>query len=426
MIIIFIEYDVILNKAKQLEQKIISYRRQIHQQPELGLKEHNTSQLVVDELNQLDFDKVELIGTNEQIKQELNLLNEPMEKDHGPTGVLATIKGAAGPGPTVLLRADMDALLVGESEQSEHIPVQEGFASKNEGVMHACGHDAHTAMLLGTAHLLSEFKSQLKGTIKLIFQPDEERGCGAKIMCRNEIMNNVDAVFGVHVWKSVNSGQVMIHRGPTMASVDNFWIDVSGGGGHSSRPHETRDPIMVSTELINSIYKIHDRELNSTEPSLLTVEQIQSKADWGVIPSQASMRGTIRTFDEQVRDYIVSRIQELCNMYSDFYDLDCQFHSLNVFPPLNNNEEMAELAEDTVDSLLGTGKIVTESPIMSGEDFAYYLREAPGAFVFLGTYNEDKGITSPHHNPEFDVDEDILYVGSALYLALALNCIDKS
>ncbi|ACB83867.1 M20 metallopeptidase family protein [Natranaerobius thermophilus] len=415
----------ILHEAKEMEQEIVNFRRIFHENPELGLEEHVTSDKVMEELKQLNLDEVIKIGTKESVIEELSLLNETIKDTHGPTGVLGVIKGQAGPGPTVLLRADMDALVVNESTDEDHIPYSKGFSSKNDRVMHACGHDAHTAMLLGAAKILSKFKDKLSGTIKFIFQPDEERGCGAKIMCKEGIMEDVDAVFGIHVWKTVDSGKVMIHQGPTMASVDNFWININGGGGHSSSPHETKDPILASSEMVNSIYRMHDRELNSVNASLVTVEQIESKADWGVIPSSAQLRGTIRTFSESDRNYIIKRMTDLCNVTSQFHNLECSFESLNVFPPLNNNREMAILAQDTVSDLLGEEKIETGDPIMSGEDFSYYLKESPGAFIFLGNYNEDKGIIHPHHNPKFDIDEDILHKGTALYISLALKFLNN-
>ncbi len=291
--------------------------------------------------------------------------------------------------------------------------------------MNACCHDAHMAMLIGAAKILSQNTSLFTGNVKLLFQPDEERGCGAKVMKKAGIMEGVDAVFGLHVWTPEYAGKVMIHEQETMASVDNFWITVEGGGGHSSRPHSTSDPILAAADLIKQLYQVHDRETDAMNPSVITVENIYSGADWGVIPGKAELKGTIRTFDSKEREKLLARIKEACSCIGDFHRLTISFENFNAFPPLINSSNEVSMARESAAEIIGENNITTGKPIMSGEDFAYYLQDVPGAFIFLGNYNAEKGITHPHHNSRFDVDESILHVGSALLANIAVNYLNE-
>jgi amidohydrolase len=412
----------IKKKAEDIEEKIISYRRKIHQNPELGLAEHETSQFIKKELKELGLEIKDDLYTRDDIKKELDKLGEDIQKEHGPTGLIGILKGNQK-GETVLLRSDMDALKVNESSKESHLPQKHNFRSKNDGKMHACGHDAHIAMLLGAAHILTEHKNELKGTVKFLFQPDEERGCGAKLIKKSKELNDVDAVFGIHVWSPIESGKVMINSGPMMASVDNIWLNFKGGGGHSSAPNETEEPLLAASELVNQLYKMNARKVDTRNPSLVSIESFNSEADWGVIPDQARLKGTIRTFDEDVRSTIINEINKIGDNLAKMHNLEFEFNNLYAFPPTINTEEEAKVASQAARQIFKDG-VFEDKPVMSGEDFSYYLQDKPGAFIFLGIRNEKKSSHFPHHNPNFDVDEAMLSKGAALHALIAFNYLD--
>ncbi|MDZ7671552.1 MAG: M20 family metallopeptidase [Halanaerobiales bacterium] len=413
----------IKQKAKRYEEKIIEYRRILHQNPELGLEEHKTSEFIKNELKKLDITVKDDLYNREDIKQELDKLGEDIKDSHGSTGLVGILEGSKQ-GKTVLLRSDMDALKVNESEDESHLPSQKGFRSSNEGIMHACGHDSHIAMLLGSAHILSEYKNEVNGKIKFLFQPDEERGCGAKLMKKGGVLEDVDAVFGIHVWSPIESGKVMINKGPMMASVDNIWLNFKGGGGHSSAPNETEEPLLAGSELVNQLYKMNSRKVDTRDPSLISVESFNSEADWGVIPDQAKLKGTIRTFDEKVREDIISEIKNIGESLAKMHNLKFEFNNLYAFPPTINTEDEAEIAIDSAQKIFGDN-VFTDKPVMSGEDFSYYLQDCPGAFIFLGISNKEVNTDHPHHNPNFDVDESLLNKGAALHSLIALNYLNS-
>ncbi len=417
----------IIEKAEKMQEKLIEYRRKIHQNPEPGLCEHETAKFIVQELEKMNIKVQKNLYTRKDIKEELDKLGENIKKEHGPTGVVGIIEGTkvATEEKTIALRTDMDALLVNESNSAKHLPAREGFRSNNEGLMHACGHDAHIAMLLGAAQILVELKSEFAGQVKLIFQPDEERGCGAKLICKAGVLDDVDAIYGLHVWSPIESGKVMINDGAMMASVDNFWLSLIGGGGHSSMPHETSDPLLAATELVNHIYKMNAREVDTRDPSLVSVEMFDSKADWGVIPDKAELRGTIRTFDKKVRKNIINKIIKIGNSVADQHGLEFSFKNLYAFPPTINTIKETEIARKAAQNLFKKQHVFSDKPVMSGEDFAYYQEKIPGTFMFLGISDQTKGSNNPHHNPDFDVDESVLKKGTALHVLTALNYLEK-
>jgi len=410
-------------KAEEIEEKIIKLRRKIHRNPELGLAEHETSKLIKEELNKLDIPVKDNLYNRVDIKEELDKLGEKIQDSHGPTGLLGILEGSKK-GETVLLRSDMDALKVIESNDEDHLPKQQDFRSRNEGKMHACGHDAHIAMLLGAAHVLSEYKEEIKGRIIFLFQPDEERGCGAKLMKKSGILNEVDAVFGIHVWSPIQAGKVMINSGPMMASVDNIWLKFKGGGGHSSAPNETEEPLLAASELVNQLYKMNARNVDTRNPSLISIESFNSEADWGVIPDEARLKGTIRTFDEDVRATIIDEINNIGESLAKIHNLEFEFDNLYAFPPTINTQNEAKIAIEAAQKIFDDN-VFADKPVMSGEDFSYYLQDRPGAFIFLGIRNKEVNSDYPHHNPNFDVDESLLKKGTALHSLIALNYLNS-
>ena len=377
--------DNMVKMAKDLSDYIIKMRRDFHMYPELGYEEERTSGIVVDELNKLGYTIYR----------------------GAKTGVIGVLKGGDS---VVALRADMDALPI---QEKNDIP----YKSRVPNKMHACGHDAHTAMLLGAAHIISKYSEEIPGTVKLIFQPAEEHGMGAKKIVEEGFVDDVDAIFGIHVWSDLESGVIGIREGPFLASSDSFKIMLKGLGGHGASPHLSKDPIVVAVDLINAYQKIISREVNPLEPAVLSVTSIHAGSTYNVIPEDAEMLGTIRTFNMDVRNLIVERMKEITLKYSEAMRCNASIEfAEDYLPPTINNSELAEFARDALRDL---GKITVPEPTMGAEDFACYMEKTKGLFIALGIYNEEKGITYNHHHPKFNVDEDILWMGSAIHSILA-------
>lgn len=413
----------VLKRAEELEDQIIKSRRKIHQNPELSYEEKETSEYIIKKLKELEVPHESNYGNLEDIKKELKGLGIEFNDKMEAYGVLGTIKGKKS-GKTVLLRADMDALPIKESNEETHLPKKKGFRSKKEGLMHACGHDAHTAMLLGATKIINEIKDQFNGEIKVLFQPAEEKGNGAKIMKKAGVLNDVDAVYGLHVWSNLQKGKIEINEGPMMASDDMIKISVKGGGGHGSTPHETKDPISTSFDIVNTIYKYLNREIDTRNPSVFTVTKFQGGSTWNVIPNEVEMEGTIRTFDPEVRKKIVKRAKEIGNAISELNNLEFDFEDIYLDPPVVNTEKEAKIARKAAKKIVKEENVITNPPSMGAEDFAHYLTDKPGAFIKIGSKNPEKNNSGPHHNEKFDLDESILKNGTALYVLTALEFLE--
>lgn len=386
----------LLSEARKIEPEIIRIRRKIHSEPELSFKELKTSSLVAGKLRELGI----------QVKIHA-----------GGNGVLGILRGDKE-GKVVALRADMDALPVTED-------VDVPFKSKINGVMHACGHDTHVAMLLGAAMLLSKHKKDLCGTVKFLFQPAEEDGGigGAKPMIQAGVMQNpkVDYVFGLHIWGESAAGTFGIRPGPFMATPDGFEIRVLGRGGHGSRPDQTVDPIFISAQLINALQGISSRIVDPIRPFVLSVCSMHSGTTDNVIPDEAVMQGTIRTLDEKTRQrakkFVHQITRDLCNAFGARYVLD---FVKDPYPITYNDETVTDRAMKVLKAIDGTRtKVIDER--LGAEDFSRFLQKAPGAFYFLGTRNEKKGCVFPNHSSKFKVDEDVLKYGAISLAKLALE-----
>ncbi len=378
--------DLIIKRSREISSYIIERRRDFHMYPELKYEERRTSKIVAEELEKMGY-KVERMAE---------------------TGVVGTLDG--GEGYIVALRADMDALPV---QEENDVP----YRSRVPGKMHACGHDAHTAMLLGAAKILSEVMDELKGGVKLIFQPAEEGGLGAKKMIEEGALDGVDAIFGIHVWSEAKSGSIGIKEGPLLASADAFRVKVRGKGGHGASPHLSIDPITLAADLVNAYQKIVSREVNPIQPAVVSVTSIKAGTTFNVIPEELEMLGTIRTFDMDIRDMIIRRLEEITVKYGDAMRCEARFElTKEKLPPTANNKELAEFARRVLKPL---GNLFVPEPSMGAEDFSLYVEKVPGLFVVLGTGNEEKGIVYPHHHPRFDVDEDALWIGTAIHGILA-------
>jgi amidohydrolase len=389
-------YNWILNRAVELESETISFRREIHMYPELGFQEKRTAKLVSEMLSKWGYE---------------------VHTGIAETGVLGILR--CGEGRVVALRADMDALPIQEENE---VP----YKSRVPGVMHACGHDAHVAMLLTAARILSEMKDKLRGAVKLIFQPAEELGgglSGAFKMIEEGVLKDpdVEAIFGFHVWNNLDSGKIGLREGPILASTGRFEIDVKGLGGHGASPHLAIDPIVVSASIILNLQTIVSRNLDPLESGVVSACSIHSGTAFNIIPESAKIIGTYRALTFEVRDLLKKRIREISEGVAKAFNAECKVTLADGVPPTINNPVAVRMAKSVLSELVGLNNIVEVKPSMGGEDFAYYLEKVPGAFLELGTRNVERGITSPHHNPRFDIDESALKYGSASYAALAYH-----
>lgn len=378
--------------AKKYKQEVIDLRRDFHKYPEASLYEYKTS---------------------EMIKNALEKIGVPY-KTVATTGVLAEIKGKY-PGKTVALRADIDGLSVTELTSFD-------FKSQNEGFMHACGHDCHAAMLLGAAMILNDIKDQLKGTVRLMFQPAEEVALGAKNMIHAGVLDGVDGVFGIHVWSDVECGKVCVQEGPLMASADLFTINVKGKGGHGSAPHQGIDTVLVSSAIVMNLQSIVSREIDPLQPVVVSVGSLNVGTRFNVIASEGTMTGTTRCFNPEIRDNFPRMMERIIKDTASSYRAEAELQYTNGTPPVINHPECTNLAKKSLETI--GAECVTIEKVMGGEDFAEYLNLVPGLIAMVGIGNKSKGASYPHHHPNFTVDEDGLEIGSALYSQYAMDFLN--
>lgn len=387
------KHEKILQKANELKQKIIDLRRDFHQHPEVSLQTFNTAGKVAKFLKKLGIETKMLVNG---------------------AGVRGFLKGTK-PGKTFALRADLDAL-----------PLQEetdvSYRSVNSGVMHGCGHDAHTAMLLGAAKILTEWKGGLSGNVAFIFQPGEETGEGAKKMVEEGAIEGVDGIFGLHVRSAFDSGTLGYRSGPLMAAGDFFDIKIKGKGGHAGLPQEAIDPVVIAANAIITLQTIVSREVDPLESSVISICKMEAgKGAYNVIPDFAAFGGTIRSHNPELKEYLSRRIREILDGIVPGMRGSYEFNLMDLFPPTINDEKMTSLVAKVAREMLGEKKVFEMRPLMGSEDFSYYLQKVPGSFVFFGVKNKKKGIIYPHHHPRFNIDEEMLPIGTALNVAVTLE-----
>ncbi|TCU75511.1 amidohydrolase [Tissierella praeacuta] len=391
----------IIKTAKKVEKSIINWRRDLHQIPEIGLNLEQTSQYVIKQLEEMGIE---------------------YRKNIGVSGIVGLIKGEK-PGKTIALRADMDALPIKEETGLT-------FASKN-GNMHACGHDAHTAILLGAAKVLNENKDKIKGNVKLIFQPAEEGPGGAKPMIEDGALKEpkVDAIMGLHVGnltENSKEGSIMISYNNMMACLDRFKLKLIGKGCHGAYPETGVDPIAMAGYFISNVQSIISRELSPTDPAVVTIGKINGGFAYNIIPDSVELEGTVRAVDQKVRENIAKRIEDFAKGISETMRGTYEYEYVFGYPPLVNDKEFTKDFIESAKKIIPEEDIVEmKKPAMGGEDMAYFLNEVPGTFFFMSTPRAVNGEYYPHHNSKFDINEEILWKGAALLIQGAMDYLEK-
>lgn len=377
---------------RSIQPQLVEWRRRLHQKPELGFQEKLTAEFVSGKLQEWGIEHQTGIAQ---------------------TGIVATIKGnKSGSEKVLAIRADMDALPIQELNE---VP----YCSQHDGVMHACGHDGHTAIALGTAYYLQQHRQDLTGTVKIIFQPAEEGPGGAQPMIAAGVLRNpdVDAIIGLHLWNNLPLGTVGVRSGALMAAVELFNCKIFGKGGHGAIPHQTVDSVVVAAQIVTALQTIVARNVNPLDSAVVTVGALHAGTAPNVIADTAEMKGTVRYFNPAFKGFFKQRIEEIiagiCQSFGAKYELEY----VELYPPVINDSRIAQLvhsvAEEVIETPIG---IVPECQTMGGEDMSFFLQEVPGCYFFLGSANPAKDLAYPHHHPRFDFDETALAMGVEIFV----------
>lgn len=391
-----------LERATELFPYTQTLRRDFHMHPELGFREIRTGGIVAKELEALGLE---------------------VTKGVGKTGVVGLLEGAK-PGPTLLLRFDMDALPITEDTGAE-------YSSTNPGVMHACGHDGHTAIGLTVAKILNEHKNELSGNIKFCFQPSEEGTNGEEIggalmMMRDGVLENpkVEKTLSLHLWNDKPLGWIHVAQGPVMAGAELFIIKLTGKGGHGAAPETTIDPVVCAAQIITALQTIVARNVDPLKPAVVSVTSIHTGTAFNIIPQTAELLGTIRSFDDQVRKLVLERFERIVRGIASSMGCEVEITIKQVTAPVINNEAVAASVFDTAKNLFPTTEIATHSYLtMGAEDMGYMQEKADGCYFFIGSANKEKNLDYGHHHPKFDFDEQALISGAALMAAAAADIL---
>ncbi|BAZ69532.1 MAG: amidohydrolase [Pelatocladus maniniholoensis HA4357-MV3] len=382
---------------RSLQPQLVEWRRRLHQKPELAFQEKLTAEFVSQKL------------------QEWGIEHQTGIAD---TGIVAIIRGEKPANEKVLaIRADMDALPI--LEQNEV-----AYRSQHDGIMHACGHDGHTAIALGTAYYLQQHRQDFAGTVKMIFQPAEEGPGGAKPMIDAGVLKNpdVDAIIGLHLWNNLPLGTLGVRAGALMAAVETFNCTIFGKGGHGAMPHQTVDSVVVAAQIVNALQTIVARNVNPIDSAVVTVGELHAGTKCNVIADTARMSGTVRYFNPVLRGFFSQRIEQIIAGVCQSFGANYDFQYCELYPATINDAGIAQLvrsvAEEVVETPVG---IIPECQTMGGEDMSYFLQEVPGCYFFLGSANQQKNLAYPHHHPRFDFDETALAMGVEMFV----RCVDK-
>jgi amidohydrolase len=373
-------------EAEQLFDEMVTMRRDFHRYPELGFQETRTSGIVADRLASLGLE---------------------VQRGVGQTGVVGLLEGTK-PGPTVLLRFDMDALPI---EEESGAP----YASVNPGAMHACGHDGHIAMGLALAQIMARRQEDMAGTLKFMFQPAEEGLGGAFAMIAGGVLENPrpDVAFAMHVWNATPYGKIRVRTGPCMAASSVFSITVQGKGGHGAAPHQAVDPILAAAHIISALQSIVSRNMDPQDSVVVSIGQITAGSTFNVIPDKALLKGTVRSYNEELHRQIYRRILEMATRMADAFSCKATMETVAIVAAVNNAPEPTAVVRQAAGRLIGAEN-VTNDRTMASEDMGYILEEIPGCYFFIGSGNVEKGFTYPHHHPKFDFDERAMVDGVAI------------
>jgi amidohydrolase len=385
---------------KNVLEEVIKWRRDLHQIPEVGQYLPQTSEYVCKQLETMGISYKKGVGIE--------------------CAIVATIEGTKeGKGKTIALRADMDANPV---KEETNLP----FASKN-GSMHSCGHDAHTAILLGVVKILNQMKEQFSGKIVFLFQPAEEISAGAKPMIDGGCLEGVESIIGMHVGNIASdtpSGTAVFSKGSMMACLDKWTMTVHGVGAHGAFPHASHDPVIMATHIIASIQEIVSRELNPVDPGVVTVGIINGGTSYNVIPGSVYLEGTARAVNQNTREFIAKRIGEIAESVAKAFRGSIEYNYIFGAPPLVNDEEFTLKVMESVKKAIGEDNVqLMDKPVMGGEDFSYYLEKVPGTFIFLSNPLEIDGVCYPHHNSKFAIDEQYFDRGITIFVQATLDLL---
>lgn len=381
--------------AESIYDDMVELRRDLHRHPELGFQETRTSGVVADRLNHLGFE---------------------VQRGVGQTGVVG-ILGGERRGPTVLMRFDMDALPMTEENETDYV-------SLNPGVMHACGHDGHTAMGLGVASLIAKYQPRLAGTVKMLFQPAEEGLGGALAVIADGALANPkpDVALGMHLWNEIPVGQVRATPGPTMASSSIFTLTVHGKGGHGAAPHKSVDPILAAAHIVAALQSIVSRNIDPLESVVISVGQISAGTTFNVIPGKAELKGTVRSYNIDLHRLVYRRILEMAQNMASAFRCQVSMETVAIVPAVVNAGEPTETVRRAAARFVGPDNVIL-GRTMGAEDMGYILDEIPGCYFFVGSMNESRGLSYPHHHPRFDFDEQAMVYGVATMTQAAAHYV---
>jgi amidohydrolase len=383
--------------SPELAADTVALRRDLHAHPELGFAEHRTAGIVAARLTALGLD---------------------VHPGIGGTGVVAILSGAQ-PGPTIMLRADMDALPM--TEENAGVP----YVSQNAGVTHACGHDAHVAMLLGAATILQAGAAEVRGRIAFVFQPAEEGGGGARAMLDDDLIARfaIERAYGQHIVTMIPSGVFGLRPGPLMASVDSFDLVVEGRGGHGAMPNNAVDPVVIAADVVTSLQRVVSREVDPLEPAVLTIGAINGGTTYNVIPPRVALKGTVRSFSDATRTAMEAGIRRIAEHTCTAAKATCALDWHPSYPVTVNDPAEAAFVSATLAAEFGDARVLESPPVMGSEDFSYYAQVVPACFWFLGA--GDAAHAFPNHHPAFDIDEKALTAGIAAYVTVALAATSR-
>jgi amidohydrolase len=380
-----------------LQSNLMLWRRELHRWPELGFQERRTAEFV---------------------HQKLTEWGIPHKTGIAQTGIVATVTSTKSEhGPVMAIRADMDALPIQEENITD-------YRSQIDGLMHACGHDGHTAIALGTSYFLWQHRDRFTGTVKIVFQPAEEGPGGAKPMIVEGVLKNprVDAIIGLHLWNNLPLGTIGVRSGALMAAVESFNCTILGKGGHGAMPHQTVDSVLVAAQVVNALQTIVARNVDPIDSAVVTVGEFHAGTKRNVIADKARLSGTVRYFNPALAKLIPQRLEQIiagvCQSHGAGYELDYQ----RFYPPVINDEAIATLVRSVAENVVETpAGVVPDCQTMGGEDMSFFLQEVPGCYFFVGAANPDKDLAYPHHHPRFDFDETALGTGVEIFV----RCVEK-